>query len=270
MSDTYGAIAAKVVEVDAEYGRVRVEYQTIEDGLESPWAYVAAPLAGSGRGMLFMPVKGDEVLVLHGDNDFDHPYVLGYLWNGEHKSPETDPKLRVIKTPGGHQLRFEDVDNKKKIVLKSDGGRSLTLDDNPSFGKVELVSGSNSVLMDDKPGATVVKLQAGSGVGVGVTVTLSATPQPSLSISVGPGTTIDLDASGLRINSPGSTSITVAGSATLTCSTATVNAAAMTLNAPALSVNSGIATFSGVIQCSTLIASAVVSPLYTPGIGNFI
>jgi phage baseplate assembly protein gpV len=268
MSDTYGAIAAKVVEVDAEYGRVRVEYQTIEDGLESPWAYVAAPLAGSGRGMLFMPVKGDEVLVLHGDNDFDHPYVLGYLWNGEHKSPETDPKLRVIKTPGGHQLRFEDVDNKKKIVLKSDGGRSLTLDDNPSFGKVELVSGSNSVLMDDKPGATVVKLQAGSGVGV--TVTLSATPQPSLSISVGAGTTIDLDASGLRINSPGSTSITVAGSATLTCSTATVNAAAMTLNAPALSVNSGIATFSGVVQCSTLIASAVVSPLYTPGIGNFI
>jgi phage baseplate assembly protein gpV len=268
MSDTYGAIAAKVVEVDAEYGRVRVEYQTIEDGLESPWAYVAAPLAGSGRGMLFMPVKGDEVLVLHGDNDFDHPYVLGYLWNGEHKSPETDPKLRVIKTPGGHQLRFEDVDNKKKIVLKSDGGRRLTLDDNPSFGKVELVSGSNSVLMDDKPGATVVKLQAGSGVGV--TVTLSATPQPSLSISVGAGTTIDLDASGLRINSPGSTSITVAGSATLTCSTATVNAAAMTLNAPALSVNSGIATFSGVVQCSTLIASAVVSPLYTPGIGNFI
>jgi uncharacterized protein involved in type VI secretion and phage assembly len=268
MSDTYGAIAAKVVEVDAEHGRVRVEYQTIEDGLESPWAYVAAPLAGGGRGMLFMPVKGDEVLVLHGDNDFDHPYVLGYLWNGEHKSPETDPKLRVIKTPGGHQLRFEDVDNKKKIVLKSDGDRSLTLDDNPSFGKVELVSGSNSVLMDDKPGATVVKLQAGSGVGV--TVTLSATPQPSLSISVGPGTTIDLDASGLRINSPGSTSITVAGSATLTCSTATVNAAAMTLNAPALSVNSGIATFSGVVQCSTLIASAVVSPLYTPGIGNFI
>ena len=121
MSDTYGAIAAKVVEVDAEYGRVRVEYQTIEDGLESPWAYVAAPLAGSGRGMLFMPVKGDEVLVLHGDNDFDHPYVLGYLWNGGTSRP------RPIRSCGSSRPRAvtssasRTFDNKKKIVLKSDG-----------------------------------------------------------------------------------------------------------------------------------------------------
>jgi phage baseplate assembly protein gpV len=268
MSQGRGAVTAFVREVDAKLGRVRVEYRAMEEGLESPWAAVASPLAGPKRGMLFMPEVGDEVLVLHGDNAFDHPFVLGYLWNGEQRSPETDPKLRVIKTPGGHQLRFEDVDNARKVVLRSDGGRKVTLDDNPAFGKIDIESGSNRILLDDNPGSTVVKLQAGSGVGV--TVTLSATPQPSLSISVGAGTSINVDATGVSLTSPGLASITVTGAATVTCSSATVNAAAMTLNAAALSVNGGIATFTGVVQCSTLVTNAVVSPLYTPGIGNLI
>ena len=263
-----GAVVAFVREVDAQLGRVRVEYPSMEEGLESPWAPVASPLAGPERGLLFMPEVGDEVLVLHADNDFDHPFVLGYLWNGEQRAPESDPQLRVIKTPGGHQLRFEDVDNAKKVVLRSDGGRKLTLDDNPAFGKIDIESGSNRILLDDNPASTVVRLQAGSGVGV--TVTLSATPQPSLSISVGAGTSINIDATGVSLTSPGLASISVAGSATVTCTSATVNAAAMTLNAAALSVNAGIATFTGVVQCATLVTNSVVSPVYTPGVGNMI
>ena len=248
-----GAIAAVVREVDASQGRVRVEYVQVEDGLESPWAYVAAPLAGKSRGMLFMPEVGDEVLVIHGNNDFDHPYVIGYLWNGEQRSPETEPEMRVIKTPGGHQLRFEDKDGAKKVILKSDGGRSVTLDDLPGLGKIEVKSGSNQILMDDNPAATLVKLQAGTGVGV--TITMNATPVPSLSISVGGTTTLTIDASGVKV----------------TCTSATVTAAAaLTINAPVLTVNGGFASFTGVLQCSTLVTNAVVSPLYSPGIGNLI
>jgi uncharacterized protein involved in type VI secretion and phage assembly len=41
------------------------------------------------------------------------------------------------------------------------------------------------------------------------------------------------------------------------------------VTASAVNVHTGMATFDGVIQCSTLIAtSAVVSPSYTPGAGN--
>lgn len=268
MSAGRGAVTAFVREVDAGQGRVRVEYRSMEDDLESPWAYVASPLAGPSRGLLFMPEVGDEVLILHADNVFDHPFVVGYLWNGEQRSPETDPKLRVIKTPGGHQLRFEDIDNAKKVVLQSQGNRKVVLDDNPAFGKILIESGRNSVVMDDNPASTVVKLQAGQGVGV--TVTMTATPQPSLSISIGAGTTINVDATGISLTGPGTANITVAGSATVTASSATVNAAAMTLNAAALSVNGGIATFTGIVQCSALVTNAVISPLYTPGLGNLL
>jgi hypothetical protein len=42
--------------------------------------------------------------------------------------PETDSQNRVIMTPGGHTLRFEDG-NEKRIVLKSSSGQTITLDD---------------------------------------------------------------------------------------------------------------------------------------------
>ncbi len=41
------------------------------------------------------------------------------------------------------------------------------------------------------------------------------------------------------------------------------------VTAPAVNVNAAMSTFSGVVQCTTLIASTVVSsPAYTPGAGN--
>ncbi len=256
-----GAIAAVVREVDAQQGRVRVEYVQIQAGLESPWAYVATPLAGQGRGMLFMPEVGDEVLVIHGNNDFDHPYVVGYLWNGQQTSPETEPQMRVIKTPGGHQLRFEDKDGAKKVVLKSDGGRSLTLEDSPGPGRIDIRSGSNEILLDDSPGGTLLRLQAGQGVGV--TITMNATPMPSLSISVGGTTTVTVDASGV--------SLATAALAHISCTSANITAtAALTISTPVLTVNSAFASFAGVLQCSTLLSTAVVSSTYSPGVGNLL
>lgn len=270
MSAQGGVVAGFVQEVDARKGCVMVEYRAIEDQMLSPWAYVAAPLAGSKRGMLFMPEVGDEVLVCYADNDFDHPYVVGYLWNGEHLSPETEPKFRVIKTPGGHELRFEDKDNAKKVVLKSEGGRSVTLDDAPGKGQVQVKSGANEILMDDTAAGTQVRLQAGQGVGV--TITMTATPTPSLSISVGAGATLSIDSTGVSLNTTGPLNVTTASAANITCTSANLTAsAAATVTAPVLSVNSAMATFTGVVQCTSLIAStSVVSPMYTPGVGNLL
>jgi hypothetical protein len=44
----------------------------------------------------------------------------------------------------------------------------------------------------------------------------------------------------------------------------------VTVNSPVLAVNSAIATFSGVVQCSALMANAVISQAYSPGAGNLI
>ncbi|HEY4943560.1 MAG TPA: phage baseplate assembly protein V [Rhizomicrobium sp.] len=266
MSRRTGVVTAFVKSVDAQQGRVKVEYRNIADDLSSSWAPVASAMSGKSRGALFMPEEGDEVLVAFENGDFDHPFVLGFLWNGEQVSPEDSPKNRVIVTPGGHQLRFEDKSGDARVVLKSKGGHSITLDDKDPK-KLEIKSTQSSILLDDTSGAEKISIKAGSG-GM-VSIEMSATPQ-SITISTGAGS-ISIDSSGVTVTSPASLTINAPAAATINCASATITASGTaSITAPALSVNAAMATFSGVLQCTTLITNSVVSPTYTPGIGNMI
>jgi uncharacterized protein involved in type VI secretion and phage assembly len=95
----------------------------------------------------FSPEKGDEVLVGFDNGNFDHPYVIGFLHNGKQKPPEKERKNRVILTPGGHTLRFEDKDNEKKVILKSSGDLQITLDDKNK--SIELRGGGRILTMQN-------------------------------------------------------------------------------------------------------------------------
>jgi phage baseplate assembly protein gpV len=259
MSRAYpGVVIGLVKEIDAELGRIKVDLQCMSPPQRSNWAPIAVPMSGGQRGVYFMPELEDEVLVAFDQGQVDHPYVVGYLWNGVDKPPESNKDFRVIKTPGGHTMRFEDVDGHKKIVIKTDGGRSITMDDTPS-GKIEIKSTQNTVVLDDTSGTAKISIQAGiAGL---VSVKLDESP-PKICVKA-MATSITLDAMGVTVSSPGLVDVT--------CASATINSTvATTINTGVLSVNSGIATFAGVVQCSALITQAVVSPVYTPGIGNLL
>ena len=259
MTQHAGVVTAFVRSVDTGQGRVSVEYRGMEENLLSPWAYIAAPMSGPGRGALFMPEPGDEVLVAYADGEFEHPYVLGFLWNGEQTSPETEPHNRVIVTPGGNTLRFEDKENDTRIVLRSKGERELLLDDKPNAGRARLLSGANEVLLDDTPGSTRIEINAGGGR---VTITLNAEPQPSLSISVGGTHTIDIGASGVTLNTSGSVNVN--------CTNAAITAPTMTsITTGVLNVSSPLTSFAGVVQCQSLISTGLVAgSVFTPAPGN--
>ena len=49
-------------------GRIRVQYYWQEDG-QSTWVRLLTPHAGAGRGTLFLPELGDEVLVTFEEGD---------------------------------------------------------------------------------------------------------------------------------------------------------------------------------------------------------
>jgi len=280
MSRRPGVVTAFVHDVDAKQGRVQVEFRAIEDDLRSTWAPIASPLSGGKRGQLFMPEVGDECLVAFQDGDFDHPFVVGFLWNGQDVTSESEASNRVIVTPGGHQLRFEDKKDDTRIILRSNGKhelaledkadgplvrlktngkRELLLDDKPGFGKIEITSGQHKLTLDDAPANTKIKIDAGMGV---VTLSLNVTPTPSLAISVA-GNTIDIGPTGVSVTAVGSLSVTAAG-------TANITAATTTLTTGALTVNAGVATFSGLVVASTLVAGTVAAATYTPGVGNLL
>ena len=98
-----------------------------------------------------MPEVDDEVLIAFAHGHFDHPYVIGFLWNGVDTPPETDTQMRVIKTPGDHELRFEDQPGAKKIVIRSSSGHEITLDDSPTGQSVSISTAVGlSIVLDDK------------------------------------------------------------------------------------------------------------------------
>jgi len=147
MAKMQGVVLASVKDVNDPdgLGRVQVKFDFLGGQNDSTWAPVATLMSGNKRGSWFMPEVGDEVLVAFLQDMVEHPYVVGFLWNGEKQPPETDYHVRTIVTPGGHKLRFEDKDGEKKIVVKSSSGQTITLDDTAS--SITLEGGDRKIKM---------------------------------------------------------------------------------------------------------------------------
>ena len=101
-------------------GRVKVRFPWLSDEDESHWARVLTPMAGNQRGLYFLPEVDDEVLVAFQHGDIRFPYILGALWNGKDKPPESNNganNLRTIKSRSGHIIRLDDTTNAEKIEI---------------------------------------------------------------------------------------------------------------------------------------------------------
>ena len=114
-------------------GRVKVKLPWLTDDDESHWARVVAPMAGNDRGLYFLPEVDDEVLVAFEHGMIEFPFVLGALWNGKDKGPESNDdgknNKRTIKSRSGHIIRLDDSDGAEKIeIVDKTGKNSITFD----------------------------------------------------------------------------------------------------------------------------------------------
>ena len=83
--------------------------------------------------MFFLPEPNDEVLVAFEQGDITRPYIVGALWNGEDKPPESNTdgqnNVRMIKSRSGHSVRFDDSAGAEKIeIIDKSGENSVTID----------------------------------------------------------------------------------------------------------------------------------------------
>ena len=163
----YGVAVAEVVsnrDMDRK-GQVQVRFPWYPD--IEPWARVAAPVAGDKRGVFFIPQEGDEVLVAFNHGDIREPYIVGSLWNGKDDPPATevdDPVNKgMIRTPGGHELTFDDKE--KTIVIKSLTRHRITI----GKDKVVIADARDGAKDDDPPDHVItidgngIKLEAKKG-----------------------------------------------------------------------------------------------------------
>jgi phage baseplate assembly protein V len=109
-------------------GRVKTSLPWMADQVESDWARVVTPMAGAGRGIYFLPEVNDEVLVAFEHGNPDTPYVLGGLWNGKDKPPESNSDgkndRRAIRSRSGNVIRLSDTDGDAKIEIIDSSGKN--------------------------------------------------------------------------------------------------------------------------------------------------
>lgn len=113
----WGGLAIGTVTNNADpdgLGRVKVTFPTLPGSNESTWARVAAPGAGSQRGLQLLPEVDDEVLIGFEHDDVHRPVVLGGLWNRSDAPPDPDSASggqtlrRSWVSRDGHRLEFRD------------------------------------------------------------------------------------------------------------------------------------------------------------------
>lgn len=129
-------------------GRVQVRMNWQEGGMQTSWIRVLTPDAGTSdkvsanRGFVFIPEKGDQVMVAFRYDDPNRPFVLGSLFHGK------------SGTGGGSG-------NKTKS-LTTRSGSTVTLDDETGSvtiadptGSTVILNGDNTIIIDAKDKITI-------------------------------------------------------------------------------------------------------------------
>lgn len=143
----YGVAVAQVINNVDLLGEGRVQLMLPWLPSLLPWARVAVLSAGFGRGTYFIPQPGDEILVAFNHGDVREPYVIGGLWNTTDRPPAllpTDPVTkRVIRTPLGHQIEFDEA--LQTVTITSSTFQTIKLD--PAQIEVSTTGGAAAVTL---------------------------------------------------------------------------------------------------------------------------
>ncbi|WP_442783240.1 phage baseplate assembly protein V [Collimonas fungivorans] len=111
---------------DKGWGRVKVNFVLKGQEIESGWLQVMSFFAGPGYGAFFLPQPGDSALLAFADGDASQAYVLGFIWNGVQKPPlevAQQQDVRVIKTKGGKTITLDDSEKENITIADSKNNR---------------------------------------------------------------------------------------------------------------------------------------------------
>jgi type VI secretion system secreted protein VgrG len=235
-----------------DLGRIKVQFHWDREGKKdensSCWIRVGQLWAGPQWGAMYIPRIGQEVVVDFLEGDPDRPLVIGCVYHKAHMPPldltaeKTRSTIKSDSTIGGggfNEFRFEDKKGQEEIYIHAQ--RDM---------KEEVEHDKSTTVKHDE----TRKVENDHTVTIMNNDSLNVTGKQDIQVT-GPvtiqwlgGAQVTIGGSGLTINSP----------------TVTITAGTITLHTPTLIVD-------GIVQCTNLIASVgVVSPAYSPGVGNII
>ena len=280
------------------YGRIKVQFywdrQGKDDENSSCWVRVSQPWAGKNWGAVFIPRIGQEVIVDFVEGDPDYPIITGRVYNAEQMPPGELPKyqnlsgFRTYSTDQGGEhhsnvLTWDDTYGKEWFYMRAQRNCSrcvehddyLTVMNNQtekigSDRTTEIGHDETTKIGHDKT-LTVLNDRTSTIAGNdSETVMQSQTINIGLSQSSTIGTSQSTTVGGTKAtNVAGAETHSVAGALLLNCGGAmsvTVGGTTMITSGGPVMITAPVVLINGVL----VVTQAIVSPIYTPGLGNLI
>ncbi len=132
-------------------GRIRARVPDVTGDADSGWALPCAPFGGSSTGFFAVPKEGAGVWIEFEHGDPEYPIWAGCWWGNATEMP---PTLLVPPPPF------------KKVMVRTEGGHSILLDDTPGIGGITLETSTGA-----KIAITAVGIEITNGMGATIKLT---------------------------------------------------------------------------------------------------
>jgi Rhs element Vgr protein len=135
--------------------RIRVKLPLMAAEAAEVWARLASPDAGKGRGMVFRPEPGDEVVVGFFNDDPRQAVILGAMFSSgnaqpaDFGAPDSDNNVKGFLTRSGIALAFIDEPDKSVMFIETPQHNKILLDDENRLVNLSDQHG-NGITMSEK------------------------------------------------------------------------------------------------------------------------
>jgi hypothetical protein len=156
--------------------RLKLRVPSVLGAEESDWALPCLPFGGAaGHGFFSVPERNAQVWVEFEEGDLHRPLWVGTFWLAEADVPAaaaiSPPTTRLLITPKGHTLQFDDKENQEQILLRHPKEATLVIDKDGSVAltdakgaKLTLDAAGEQIVVQDSNGNTLTMSSSGTVV----------------------------------------------------------------------------------------------------------
>jgi phage baseplate assembly protein gpV len=139
-------------------GRLKLTIPSVLGASQTGWALPCLPFGGlTNQGLFMIPEIGAQMWVEFEEGNVDKPIWVGVFWQQASDTPEEaakdEPTTRIIRTPSGHVLQFDDADGEEQFRLAHPANTEMTIDPQ---GTVKVTDASGNTLTLDAENREVV------------------------------------------------------------------------------------------------------------------
>lgn len=165
----YGKYRGYVVDNqdDEQRGRLRLTVPEVLGDTVTGWALPCLPFGGlAEQGLFMIPEPDSAVWVEFEAGDLQRPIWTGVFFRQSSDVPseaqKTEPTTRMLKTPSGHILQFDDASGEERFRLYHPSAAEMSIDENGTVivtdsqgSSVTLDAQAGKLVLEDKNGNTI-------------------------------------------------------------------------------------------------------------------